>query len=131
MMRQSFGTFVLVITSLFTILTGWLAATQPRRFAGRLGLCISNAGGLNEVRAQYAGFYLAVSCLCIASLVGGTSRHNVFIALITVFAGLISGRVLSLVLNRGISDYPPTIVALYAIDAVGLLLSVTALKLNA
>jgi hypothetical protein len=60
-MRQFFGTFVLALASVFGILTAWLAATRPGNFAARLGLAISNAGGINEVRAQYAGFFLAVS----------------------------------------------------------------------
>lgn len=129
-MRQSFGTFVLASASLFGILTAWLAATQPGNFAARLGLAISNAGGINEVRAQYAGFFLAVSLVCIATLFGGLSRQSAFLVLIVVFAGLISGRLVSLVLNHGTSGYPPTILALYAIDSIGLLLSLIALKLN-
>jgi NADH:ubiquinone oxidoreductase subunit 6 (subunit J) len=129
-MRQSFGTFVLTLASLFGIVTAWLAAMRPGNFAARLGLAISNAGGINEVRAQYAGFFLAVSLVCIATLFGGLSRQTAFIVLIVVFAGLISGRLVSLVLNHGTSGYPPTILALYAIDSVGLLLSLIALKLN-
>lgn len=129
-MRQSFGTFVLTLASLFGILTAWLAAMRPGNFAARLGLAISNAGGINEVRAQYGGFFLAVSLVCIATLFGGLSRQTAFIVLIVVFAGLISGRLVSLVLNHGTSGYPPTILALYAIDSIGLLLSLIALKLN-
>ena len=37
-MRQSFGTFVLALASLFGILTAWLAASEPDKFAARLGL---------------------------------------------------------------------------------------------
>lgn len=129
-MRQSFGTFVLALASLFGILTAWLAASEPGKFAARLGLAISNAGGINEVRAQYAGFFLAVSLVCIATLFGGLSRQTAFVVLIVVFAGLIFGRLVSLVLNHGTSGYPPTILALYAIDTIGLLLSLMALKLN-
>ena len=129
-MRQFFGTFVLALASLFGILTAWLAAMRPGNFAARLGLAISNAGGINEVRAQYAGFFLAVSLVCIAALFGGLSRQTAFAVLIVVFAGLISGRLVSLVLNHGTSGYPPTILALYAIDSIGLLLSLMALKLN-
>ena len=129
-MRQSFGTFVLALASLFGILTAWLAASEPDKFAARLVLAISNAGGNNEVRAQYAGFFLAVSLVCIATLFGGLSRQTAFVVLIVVFAGLIFGRLVSLVLNHGTSGYPPTILALYAIDTIGLLLSLMALKLN-
>ena len=67
--------------------TAWLAATQPGNSAARLGLATSNAGGINEVRAQYAGFFLAVSLVCIATLFGDLSRQTAFIVLIVVFAG--------------------------------------------
>jgi len=113
--------------------TAWLAATQPGNFAARLGLATSNAGGINEVRAQYAGFFLAVSLVWHRHSFGGLSRQTAFIVLIVVFAGLISGRLVSLVLNHGTSCYPPTILALYTIDSIGLLLSLLsliALKLN-
>lgn len=129
-MRQSFGTFVLAISAFFGIFTAALAAVRPADFATRLGLSIANSGGINEVRAQYAGFFLAVSLVCLASLAGAVPRPTAFIVLVVVFAGLISGRLVSLALNHGTSGYPPTIVALYAIDSLGLLLSLFALKFN-
>ena len=129
-MRQSFGTFVLAISAFFGIVTAWLAATQPGNFAARLGLAIANAGGINEVRAQYAGFFLAVSVVCAASLLGRVSRHAAFVLLVVIFAGLICGRIVSLALNHGITGYPPAIVALYAIDSFGLIVSLIALRLN-
>jgi Domain of unknown function (DUF4345) len=129
-MRHNFGTFVLAFCAFFGALTALLAGLQPARFAQSLGLSIANSGGINEVRAQYAGFFLACSLVCIAALTGGVPRSSAFIVLIVVFAGLISGRVVSLALNHGASGYPPAIVALYFIDSAGLILSITALKLS-
>jgi hypothetical protein len=129
-MRQNFGTFVLVLWGFFGLLTALLAGLQPARFAQSLGLSIANSGGVNEIRAQYAGFFLACSFVCIAALAGAVPRSSTFILLVVVFGGLIFGRVLSLILNHGTSGYPPGILALYAIDSTGLLLSLTALKLN-
>ena len=129
-MRHTFGTLVLVIAAFFGALTALLAAMRPADFAQRLGLAIANSGGINEVRAQYAGFFLACSIVCIASLAGAVPRPSAFLLLTVVFAGLVSGRFVSLALNRGTSGYPPAILALYAIDSLGLILSVTALTLN-
>lgn len=129
-MRHIFGSFVLLFMSFFGILTSLLAALRPSDFASRLGLAIANPGGINEIRAQYAGFFLAVSVVCIASLFGAVPRPSAFVVLIVVFAGLISGRLVSLALNHGTAGYSPTILALVFFDSLGLLLSLAALALN-
>jgi hypothetical protein len=129
-MRHAFGTYVLVIASISGLLTAWLAGTHPSDFAQSLGLSIANSGGINEVRAQYAGFFLAVSLVCIASLAGAVPRPSAFLLLTVLFAGLIGGRLLSLALNHGTSGYPPAILALYAIDSLGLILSLSAFSLD-
>ena len=129
-MRHHFGTFVLILWAFFGLLTALAAGLQPARFAQSLGLTIANSGGLNEVRAQYAGFFLACAIVCAAALAGWVPRSSAFLLLVVVFAGLIGGRLLSLALNHGTSGYPPAILALYAIDSAGLLLSLTALKLS-
>ena len=129
-MRHHFGTFVLLLWAFFGLLTALAAGLQPVRFAQRLGLSIANSGGLNEIRAQYAGFFLACSIVCAAALAGWLPRYAAFLLLVVVFAGLVSGRLLSLAINHGTSGYPPAILALYGIDSVGLLLSVAALKLT-
>jgi lipopolysaccharide export LptBFGC system permease protein LptF len=66
--------------------------------------------------------------VCVAALGGAIPRSSALVLLVAVFAGLIGGRVVSLVLNRGMSGYPAMIVALYGIDSVGLVLSAMALK---
>jgi hypothetical protein len=47
-----------------------------------------------------------------------------------VFGGLFAGRLVSLALNGGVADYGATILALYAIDAIGLALAIAALVLD-
>ena len=127
-MRQTFGTFVLMTATFFGVATALWAGLRPASFAQSLGLSIANSGGVNEVRAQYAGFFLACAVVCIAALRGAVPRASAFLLLVAVFAGLICGRVVSLALNRGVSGYPVMIVALYGIDSVGLVLSAMALK---
>lgn len=127
-MRQNFGTFVLVMAAFLGVLTALWAGLRPANFARSLGLTIANSGGVNEVRSQYAGFFLACAVVCVAALGGAVPRSAAFVLLVAVFAGLFCGRLVSLALNRGMSGYPAMIVALYGIDSLGLLVSAMALK---
>jgi hypothetical protein len=117
--EQAFGTCVLIIAAAFCLLTTLGAAVAPANFAGRLGLSVANAGGTNEVRAQYAGFFLAVAVACGAALGGELPRSAAYVLLAVVFGGLTAGRIASLALNRGMEGYSRTICALYVIDATG------------
>jgi uncharacterized membrane-anchored protein YitT (DUF2179 family) len=129
-MPPIFGTAVLVINVLFCLLTVWTSATAPESFAAKLGLGIVNAGGVNEVRAQYSGFFLAVAAVSAASLGGWLSRQTSFVLMCAVFGGLLAGRLVSLVLNAGVGGYSTTILALYAIDTLGLASAAASLVLD-
>ncbi|MBV8192411.1 MAG: hypothetical protein JOY64_18410 [Alphaproteobacteria bacterium] len=129
-MGYVFGTIVLVVAGLFSLLTTWTSGTAPREFAARLGLAVVDGGGVNEIRAQYAGFFLAAALACGAALVGWLPRQAAFVVLLVIFGGLICGRVASLAIDGGIAGYGPTIRALYAIDAIGLCLAIAALVLD-
>src|SRR5882757_8025697 len=129
-MPQVFGTIVLMINVLFCLLTAWRSGTAPEGFAAKLGLAIVNAGGINEVRAQYSGFFLAVALVCTASLFGLISRQASFVVMGAVFGGLFAGRLVSLALHGGVTGYGPTILALYAVDAIGLALAIVSLALD-
>ena len=91
-MRQAYGSFVLVIITMFFLFTAWSSGTAPAKFAERLGLTVANAGGQNEIRAQYAGFFLAAAVVCAASLAGAVSRLTAFSVPVVIFGGLIGGR---------------------------------------
>ena len=126
----AFGTSVLIAALVFCLLTTWASGTEPGRFAGRLGLTLADAGGANEIRAQYAGFFLAIALLCAAALADLASRQAAFITLVVTFGGLFAGRMVSLFLNRGWAGYGPTIRALLLIDLIGLSLAVAALVVD-
>jgi Domain of unknown function (DUF4345) len=126
-MAHLFGSIVLTITALFCLWTAGISGMKPRAFAARLGLTVANPGGENEVRAQYAGFFLAVGAVCAAALTGLVPRQAALIVLAVVFGGLIAGRLVSLALNGGVAGYGPTIRALYAIDATGFAVTLAAL----
>jgi len=129
-MRHLFGTIVLAVIALFFLFTAGMSGLAPREFAARLGLAISTADGYNEIRAQYAGFFFVAGALCVAALPGAVPRRSAFIVLAVVFGGLIAGRAISLVANRGFAGYNSTILALYAIDSTGLILALTALAVD-
>jgi hypothetical protein len=129
-MRHSFGTFVLVAAVLFCLFTAWSSGFTPKEFAARLGLTIASADGYNEIRAQYSGFFLMTGAICVAAMSGAMSRRSAFIVLAVIFGGLITGRLASLAANRGFGGYTSTILALYAIDATGLILALTAMAID-
>jgi len=129
-MGHNLGTAVLVVAVLFCLLTTVSSGADPENFARRLGLTISNAGGINEIRAQYAGFFLAIAIVCGLSLGAALPRQLSFVVLISIFGGLLFGRLASWVMNGGFTGYSGTIRSLYVIDALGLVLALTALAFD-
>jgi hypothetical protein len=127
---QLFGTAILVVGGLFFLFTTWSSGMAPQQFAAKLGLAIVDAGGSNEIRAQYAGFFLAAALLCGGALASWIPRQAAFVMLVVVFGGLLAGRLVSLAIDGGVTGYGPTIRVLYAIDAVGLCLAIAALALD-
>jgi hypothetical protein len=121
------GTFVLVLCGLFFLLTTWRSAAAPAAFAARLGLSVADAGGVNEIRAQYAGFFFAAALICGAALVGLVARQSALVVTAVIFGGLIGGRLASLAIDRSVAGYGATIRALLVTDAVGFALAVAAL----
>jgi Domain of unknown function (DUF4345) len=126
-MGHKLGTAVLAVAALFCLLTTVSSAVDPETFARRLGLSISDAGGINEIRAQYAGFFLAIAIVCGLSLAAVLRRQLSFVVLSTIFGGLLFGRLVSWMMNGGFGGYSATIRSLYVIDALGLALALTAL----
>jgi hypothetical protein len=125
-----FSKSVLLLAALFCLFTAAGSGVFPRQFANRLGLTILDTNGYNEIRAQYAGFFLMVAAICIAALAGYINRRSAYTVFAAVFGGLIMGRVASLAINRGFEGYTSTILALYAIDATGLLLALVAIAVD-
>ena len=120
------GTIVLAAASLFSLATSASSFRAPRRFGERLGFILPGADGVNEVRAQYGGFFLAVALAGGAALAGLIPRQAGLVVLATVFGGLILGRLVSLALDGNARAYGPTIRALFVVDALGLAASLAA-----
>lgn len=122
-----FGTFVLGIGSLFFIGTGLNAFATPAKFAARLGLTLPGADGVNEIRAQYGGFFLIAGLFLAGTLLGPLPRQGGIALMVVIFGGLIAGRLVSLALDRSFAGYGPTIRALFVVDSCGFLASLAVL----
>jgi len=130
-MGQMVGTVILAGAAVFFLGTSVAAFVSPAMFGARLGFTMAGADGLNEVRAQYGGFFLAAAIVSVAGLTGAVPRSGALLVMAVVFGGLIFGRLVSLALDRGFTGYGATIRALFAIDTVGLVAALVALGLAA
>ena len=125
-MRMIFGTVVLLTASLFFAWTSYISFRFPRQFGERLGFTIGGLDGLNEIRAQYGGFFLGAALVNALALMGVLSRQTSFAVNAVVFGGLITGRVVSLALDGGMNGYGGAIRVLFFVDAAGFALSIAA-----
>jgi hypothetical protein len=129
-MRTTFGTVFLIASALFTTLTSWTSFTAPGGFAKQIGYVLVGLDGPNEIRAQYGGFFLAVTIASILALAGVVPRQAGFLVNAVVFGGLIGGRLVSLAVDSGIHGYSPFVRSLFVIDATGFILSMASLYLD-
>jgi hypothetical protein len=119
---------VLAVAGLISLAIALRALLAPQALATGLGLDILDLSGMNEVRAQYGGFYLAVAITCLLGAFGFMSRPAALVVLATTFGGILLGRVISAVIDGGIGNYSQIIQTLYLVDLVGFLAAVTMLK---
>ena len=127
-MNTMVGTGLLGFATLLCLGTTVAAFARPEVFANALGLAVANAGGANEIRSQYAGFFLMVGIACVAALTGSIPRPAGYLVTLVVFGGLFTGRVVSVALNHGFDGYPPVVRWLVLIDFLGSALSIVALS---
>jgi hypothetical protein len=129
-MAHLFSTIYLAVTGVFFAASGAFALARPTQFAAALDLAMARAGGLNEVRAQYGGFFFVLGVTCIAASLGLTDRRfGLGLAAIT-FGGVIAGRLSGLLVDRSFTGYGTGIRALFLVDAAGCALAVAALGLE-
>jgi hypothetical protein len=119
---------VLAVAGLISLAIALRALLAPQALATGLGLGILDLSGMNEVRAQYGGFYLTVAITCLLGAFGFMSRPAALVVLATTFGGILLGRVISAVIDGGIGNYSQIIQTLYLVDLVGFLAAVTMLK---
>ena len=95
-----------------------------RQFSERLGLVVGGLDGLNEIRAQYGGLFIAAALVNGSALLDVLPRQASFIVNAVVFGGLITGRIASFAIDGSMNGYGGTIRALFIIDALGFALSI-------
>jgi hypothetical protein len=122
-----FASIVLSVGAAFFILTSLSALARPTQFAGLLGLTLPGADGVNEVRAQYGGFFLIAGLAVAAALAGQVPRDWGLVILAVTFGGLIAGRLMALLAEHSFARYGTMIRALFLIDSCGFLVSIAAL----
>jgi hypothetical protein len=117
----------LVVSTLFCLLTAVSSFAGPKAFGQRLGLAIASADGFNEIRAQYGGFFLAVTLVGAAALAGMIRIEWALFVNLVVFGGLICGRLASLFVDGGITGYGQFIRSLFLVDSLGFVAAALAL----
>jgi hypothetical protein len=129
-MHNLFSTIYLAVTGIFFVGSGLLAVARPEWFAARLDLSTLRTGGLNEVRAQYGGFFTVLGIACALAAAGRLEPQFMLGVLALTFGGIVGGRLLSLLLDRGVSGYGPMIRALLVLDTAGGALALYGLSLG-
>jgi len=112
-------TLVLSLFGLFFLYTGVISFRNPGRFSKALSLETNGVSGEVEIRAQYGGFFLAAALSQFAPFVGLVSVFSAMVVSLTIFGGLIFGRIGAAVFGLKEQKLTPMIKALFVIDAVG------------
>jgi hypothetical protein len=119
---------ILAVAALISFAIAMRAFLAPQALATGLGLGTGKLDGLNEVRAQYGGFYFAVAITCALGIAEIVPRPSALLLLAATFGGILFGRIVSAIIDRGIGAYGPTIRVLYVVDLVGFAAALLALR---
>jgi hypothetical protein len=122
-----FASILVAAQAAFAAYTSWLSLSRPAVFAGMLGLELPGVSGVNEIRSQYGGFFLAMAGVQAGAVAGLVPLVTGLIVGAMTFGGLAVGRVWSCLQDGGARRYTPTIRALLVIDPLAFLLSAAAL----
>jgi len=89
-------------------LMGIGALAFPAKVTMQFGIATLNVDGRNEVRAVYGGFGLVISGLLLMAAVDGTHRTGIALTVGMALLGMALGRIVSGIVDRGISRWPLT-----------------------
>lgn len=110
---------VLAVFGLFFLYTGVISFLRPGRFAKSLSLEVVGVSGEVEVRAQYGGFFFAAALSQFAPFIGWLSALSALTVSLTIFGGLIFGRIAAALVGLRGQPLSAMIKALFVIDGVG------------
>ncbi len=102
-------------------LMGLAAIIEPSIVTAQFGAGLLKRAGRSEVRAVYGGFGLAICAALVFALRDPELRPGVSLTVGLALAGMACGRVVSLVLDRGIDKLPLLYLLIEALAAAALL----------
>lgn len=126
-MKTSLPVIVLSLFGLLALTIGMRGLISPASLAASLGYALSGVDGLNEVRAQYGGFFVAVATVCALAIFRPGWREPALVVLVVTFGGILLGRIASVAIDGGFGSYGSVIKSLFVVDLVGLLAAASAL----
>jgi len=120
---------VLTVSALLAAYIAWEGLVDTASFLRAMDVEINGPGGMNEIRAQYGGFFGAVGVICLLGIIGRIRPSAALIVMIAIYGGVLFGRLVSLALDGAdaFSAYPALLQRAHVIDLAGLVLSVIAL----
>ena len=95
----------LIATAIIFLPYGVICFLKPAMLAEAAGVSAVSSTGTTELRAMYGGLQGAVGVLAITAFFIPTLVNPFLIALITVSAGLLIGRIAGLIMDGGYTGY--------------------------
>ena len=96
----------IVVVSIVAVAMGVMglaALAAPERFLATTGSEIQNRDGRNEVRAVYGGYGLAMAGILVYALSAEAFRPGILLCMALALLGMAGGRVISALVDRGLS----------------------------
>lgn len=121
---------VLAISAALAAYIGWLGLADTPAFLAAMDVEILGPGGMNEIRAQYGGFFAAVTIVCMLGITGRIRPSAALILMAAIYGGVLFGRLVSLGLDgpETFWSYPGLLQRAHLIDFLGLILTAIALR---
>lgn len=128
----AFQRIVLLASGLIAGVIAWRGVVEPVVFLESFRILVVDAAGRNEIIGQYGGFFAAISIFMVAAAFGWVRTSSALVVLVCLYGGVLAGRLIALSQDGWtvFVSYPRLLQIAHGIDAVGLLASVTALKMR-
>lgn len=95
----------------FFVVFGVAGLFDPAYVGAHVNLLPVSINGTSEIRSLYGGGFMAMGLVIFAGLRGGPGTEGLLRAMAIIFAGIVCGRVLSLLIDHGAAFGAP--IALY------------------
>lgn len=92
--------FTLFGAGLMMLVVGTLHLVNPQMMMNEPGIVLSSANHFHVVRAAYGGAYLGIAALFLAGALQRIDERAALAAVLLIFGGFASGRIVSLAADR-------------------------------